>query len=417
MPYNARFAQQASNALQAAYLLFTALALVWALQSTAQSYPEHNVTSDIKFRAGLAGGPPDATALSISGALSCHSIWDEHWFSTLEGLAVASDSSHYFDGVTDNGFAKIPDADGLNLTGATIGFSGLDYELALGRQKVRLLEGRLIGTNGFWQKPQVFDAFRFEQAIGGQLNLDIHYLWAANRIGGHKAKTTLHRDDIRFEQLNGVRPISELGRHTLNSWALEAIWRHEQSTISLITLNHDNRDIDSHDSLTGGFRYNTASRHYGLKFNLRVVALAQKRLHQKIPYYDLRLDLNHRMAGFKFQRETLGASNGVAFVTPLASLHDFQGMTDQFLVTPPSGLHDSNISVLLRNSLLGTLTGEAHYFEEYSGSKLGKEFGVEWSKTFGSSLKANLRAGHFTGNNESDVWRFFITIEHKSELQ
>ena len=51
--------------------------------------------------------------------------------------------------------------------------------------------------------------------------------------------------------------------------------------------------------------------------------------------------------GFKAGYEVLeGApTGGLAFVTPLATLHKFQGWADKFLATPASGIEDAYIAV------------------------------------------------------------------------
>jgi hypothetical protein len=48
--------------------------------------------------------------------------------------------------------------------------------------------------------------------------------------------------------------------------------------------------------------------------------------------------------------QRLGENNEVAFVTPLASLHDHNSWTDTFLSTPSTGLRNYSLHYILRQS-------------------------------------------------------------------
>ena len=399
--------------MKAACLLLTLLLLLPELVVAQQSTTEHTVGASLHLRTAFTGDSPAATAHSFRATMNWKAAWSDSWITQLQANAIAADSSHYFDGVTDNGFAKIPDAEGLNLTEANILYIRPGNELILGRQSLQLLKGRLVGNNGFWQKPQVFDALRLERAFGGQIEISGSYIWQAHRIGGSRANNNLQRDDIRFEQLQGKRPVAELGKHSLNSWMLEGTFRHSRNTAKLIALNHDNQSLDDHDNVIAGLTFNHIAKLRQWRLSATVTGLSQKRLDQTIPYYDLQVAISRPRFGVTLQRETLGTKEGVAFITPLASLHDFQGMSDQFLATPSSGLHDNNLAVAFRSKTFGKVTTKAHYFERYSGQTLGHELSVEWDKTFDMQLALNLRAAQFTGRDELETWKVFVTIEQK----
>jgi hypothetical protein len=69
-----------------------------------------------------------------------------------------------------------------------------------------------------------------------------------------------------------------------------------------------------------------------------------------------------------------------AFQTPLATLHKFNGITDQFLTTPPDGLEDLYLSLaapLPGEGWLADLTFKAGY-HQYWAEKGGSHYGWEW---------------------------------------
>lgn len=374
---------------------------------------EHSISSSLRMRVGASGDTPEATALSLRAELNWQAEWSKSWTSTFRVGYVVADNHRYFDGVKDNGFDKIPDAAGLSLTEGTIRHLRPGTEMILGRQRVSLLGGRLAGANGFWQKPQVFDAFTVEQSLWGQAEVTASYLWQANRIAGPNAGAYLHRDDLRFAQLNGMRPMGELGEHALNSWLLEGTWRHESHTIKLLTLRHVNETLSAHDNVTAGLSYQYAVQAGRWRVSSRATGLTQERADNTIPYYDLLLRATHRRLAFGLQRETLGSQNRTPFITPLASLHDFQGVTDQFLTTPAEGLHDNSASASFKFKWLGSLAVKAHYFESESGKHVGEEFSIEWDKALTQQVAANFRAGQFRGKDDRELWKAFLTIDGK----
>ena len=91
-----------------------------------------------------------------------------------------------------------------------------------------------------------------------------------------------------------------------------------------------------------------------------------------------KLGLAHGPVTLKLGQELLGGDAsraGHRLLTPLATLHAFQGWADKFLVTPPQGVDDR----------YATLEAEWHglkaaaSYHDYGAEALARDYGHEWN--------------------------------------
>lgn len=94
----------------------------------------------------------------------------------------------------------------------------------------------------------------------------------------------------------------------------------------------------------------------------------------------------------KFGYEVMGGNGAVAFQTPLATLHAFNGVTDRLLVTPANGIEDFYAKIHYSFQPFewlegASLSGAYHHldFEQTSG-----EIGAEWSAKLALKLTRNI---------------------------
>ncbi|MEO0872871.1 MAG: hypothetical protein AAFY19_13060, partial [Pseudomonadota bacterium] len=98
------------------------------------------------------------------------------------------------------------------------------------------------------------------------------------------------------------------------------------------------------------------------------------------------------VAGFTLrgQREVLGSDDGIqAFQTPLATAHKFNGYADLFLVTPATGLADTNVRLSKKFKLDGVPSGiniqlTYHEFESDFGDL---DYGTEFDAVISFKIK------------------------------
>lgn len=117
----------------------------------------------------------------------------------------------------------------------------------------------------------------------------------------------------------------------------------------------------------------------------------------------------------KVDYEILGSDDGqYGFSTPLATLHKFNGWTDQFLGTPAQGLKD------LKFSLSGGLAGGKwllayHDFTADDSSNgvddLGSEINVQYTKKFAGKYNFGIKYGTYdAGDIKVDANRFWMWV-------
>jgi len=120
---------------------------------------------------------------------------------------------------------------------------------------------------------------------------------------------------------------------------------------------------------------------------------------------------------FKLRGEILGSDNGQALQTPLASLHGFQGFSDQFLQTPNDGIRDYSMLAQYDFGRVGPFSNirsfaRHHWFEaDIDGRNYGRELNL--------SLKAKLNqvgfaleyADYKAETFSSDTKTLFLTTE------
>ncbi len=124
------------------------------------------------------------------------------------------------------------------------------------------------------------------------------------------------------------------------------------------------------------------------------------------------MELGGAVAGVtaKIGYEVLEGDGTVSLQTPLATLHAFNGWTDQFLSTPADGLEDLYFSVA--GMVKGVKLLAAYH--DFEGNDSGDDFGSEWGiaavKSFGKTYKlsakyASYSAGDLAGKVDTDkLW-------------
>jgi hypothetical protein len=86
--------------------------------------------------------------------------------------------------------------------------------------------------------------------------------------------------------------------------------------------------------------------------------------------------------------EVLQGDGANAFQTPLATLHGFNGLTDQFLTTPPDGLQDLYLELDVDVPLTGAFAdiavkgGYHEFWAEHGNTHYGSEWDLGAFKTF-----------------------------------
>ncbi|MBU2181309.1 MAG: alginate export family protein [Gammaproteobacteria bacterium] len=224
-------------------------------------------------------------------------------------------------------YGTIADPDGLDLNQAAFLIKATDSSLiTLGRQRLNLDNQRFIGSVGWRQNEQTFDGFRLNQQFGSNIQLDVASLHNANRVFGPDGQNAdLHgRFNLAQAQWT-VKP-----EHVLQAY--------------LYDLNFDT--LSARSSATKGIDYKGTLQN--LKWQLAYAN--QQDAHQAPSNYQIdyhRVELSYQMSPITIKGtiERLGSDGKVAFQTPFATLHAYNGFADMFLTTPTNGLREQAIQI------------------------------------------------------------------------
>lgn len=380
------------------------LSLVIARPAAAQ---EH----DLHFESRLRGASVDtvntdgrATSLLLRFALQSH--WSET-FSTLAEIDHVATGwrDEHSDGVRFNDRPLIPDVPGTEVNQAALGLTFSQAEVLLGRQRIELDNQRFVGSNGYWQNDQTFDALSANYELFSASRLFYAYIANANRIFGDDADGE-PRSDGYYSGGGDPEESGFWGDHEHNSHLVNAHFNEwDFSDLGFYYYHIDNRDAEPDSNRSLGMRYSFERRVAGLQWRSEIEGALQKRMRvEGAPtntYARIELALALHSLEVALQRERLGASGGVGFVTPLASAHDFQGWADKAFAIDRVGMVDRAIEASWRKSPL-KIDARYHFFESAAGDiDWGREFDLDLILKIDRRQRVQLRYANYQSAPQS----------------
>lgn len=334
------------------------------------------------------------------------------WSALVEGqgnLAIVDD---YFDGL--HGAATHPliaDPDNIALTRAQIRYASPVFALTAGRQRLGFDDERFVGSVGFRQNGQSFDAVRAEITPLKGVKADLAYAWSVRTvwgIDGAGARQQAVSGDNFFANLSAQTPIGKL------------------ATFAYL--------VDQDEAAMQGYRLSSQS--YGVRLDgtqpLGKAKLAYQLSYARqsdwhhnpnnyaADYYlaDVAVDLGGPRVGVGY--EILGADDGTAltsFQTPLATGFKFQGWADRFLTTPPDGVRDLYANAGWSWKAVGPLkavTLQAAY-HDYRSDRASRSYGDEINLLASAKLgkvTAAARYAHYDANTfATDTDKFWLQLD------
>lgn len=311
------------------------------------------------------------------------------WSALVEGqgnLAIVDD---YFDGL--HGAATRPivaDPENIALARAQLRYVAPGFAVTAGRQRIGFDDERFVGSVGFRQNGQSYDAVRAEVTPVKGVKVDLAYAWSVRTIwgiDGAGARQQAVSGDNVFANIGAQTPVGKL------------------SGFAYL--------VDQDEAAMQGFRMSSQS--YGARLDGSQKAGKAKIAYQlsyarqsdwhrnpndySADYYlaDVAVDFGGPRLGAGY--EILGASDGTAltsFQTPLATGFKFQGWADRYLVTPPDGVRDLYASAGWSWKAVGPLkavTVQAAY-HDYRSDRAARSYGDE------IDLLASAKLGKITGS-------------------
>ena len=271
----------------------------------------------------------------------------------------------------------VADPDSTEVNHAFLTYTGLpDTTLQVGRQPHNLDNQRFIGTVGWRQNDQTYDSAAIINTSLPDTTLVYSYVDNVNRI---------FSDDHPLGDL-------ETSTHVIN--ASYAGWEYGKLTGYGYLIDLDDSAVFGLSSKTFGVRFSGAAPVADDVKLLYTAEYARQSDHGDNPtnysadYYTLEGGAGYKGLTAKLGYEVLGSDNGgtVAFQTPLATLHKFNGWADKFLTTPAAGLEDLYASVAYKISDVSEMLDGTQFtvvYHDFSADTGGTDYGSEWNASIG----------------------------------
>lgn len=265
-------------------------------------------------------------------------------------------------------YPTVADPSGTDINQAFARWDAGAYTFGIGRQRINRDNQRFIGGVGWRQNEQTYDALDMTWSQGSA-TASYSYVNRVSRIFGPQAGTPDRALDSDSHLINAGYDLGEFGKlsgygylldfdnaATSSSRTIGARWAGQleaKETAFPITLEY------AHQS-----DYAANSQDYSASYRLVEVGIRGEEF------------------AITLGNEVLEGTPGGAFMTPLATLHKFQGWADKFLSTPRGGVDDRYVGA---NVTVGgfAITGTLHRFAAESG-------GVDYGDEFDFSVSRKL---------------------------
>ncbi|MEJ7932852.1 alginate export family protein [Sphingobium sp. AN558] len=308
----------------------------------------------------------------------------------VEAEGTLALSENYNSGV--NGKAAYPivaDPENVELNRAQIQFRGLPKTVVtLGRQRINLDDQRFVGSVGWRQNEQTFDAARVEWTGVKNLKADVTYAWSQRTIWG------VDGFGARQQAVSGDNILANLSYKLKTGMITGFAYIVDQDEAAVTYLG---RPFSLSSQTYGARAAFSVPLSKAVKLNLLASYARQSDYHRSridyaADYWLGEIGISAKGWTLTGGYEVLGTDasacnkvNGAAVVaslqTPLATLHKFNGWADKFLVTPPNGLRDAYGSIgytLPKVGKMGPL-GLLVAYHRYDSDRLGIDYGSEWN--------------------------------------
>jgi hypothetical protein len=316
-------------------------------------------------------GAESARAASLLLRFNANTQWN-NVFAThlqLDNVSRAFKNDHS-DGVDLNGKPIIPDVGGFDLNQAYLSADFDRVKFQLGRQRINLDNQRFIGGNGFWQNEQTFDAVSSNVKVFSNSQFTYAYIDNVNRIFGDGADKYIHSNDNYYGNVDTERPAGLRGDHRHHTHIAQLNyneWDYSQLVAYGYVIN--NLTLPSASNSTLGANYTFTYKQDAIKYRVNIESAVQKQPELNnsplLPFYVLDAGIGISHIELNARYEVLSNKEGINFVTPLGSLHDFQGLANQIQNYASQGLKDSSLNIAWRATPF-KFEAQYHHFNAYT---------------------------------------------------
>ena len=376
-----KLAKPALTLLAPASLAILSIGQVNAAEATsiAEAVTEGKMKLDMNLRYEMVeqdNALKDADAFTLRTRLT-YATADYYGFSSLvefEDSRVVAGVDDYNNTLGKNpDYSVIADPETTELDQLFLKYKFKGFSVKGGRQVITFDNQRFVGHVGWRQDRQTFDGVMLDYQINDIFKIDYGYITQRNRIFAEEkdidSKDSLINASLKtgFGTLSGYGYLLEVDNDTdngLDTYGLRfAGSTHVGDIKVLYSAEYATQDSDS------------AGQSYSAD------------------YMSVEGGVGFSAITFKVGYELLGSDSGdYGFSTPLATLHGFNGWTDQFLTTPQQGLADLYASI--GGKVLGGKWAVIyHEFEADESSALVDDLGSEIDAVFSVPVYDNYTLG------------------------
>jgi len=347
---------------------------------------------EVSFRSRLRyedanQGLQGAQALTLGSKLTYASQAYQNFFVLLEvnDVTALPDDENYNSGLNNQSDdVLVLDPEGTEVNQAWLAYDASNTLFKYGRQSISLNNERLIGGDSWRQNPQTFAGLTIKNE---NLNLTRFYLGQLNSVQsvlGSDHDSSANALDAKFMNL-------EYRGFWSSKLSVYGLWLNEyasqpNSETKTYGVRFAGELGDSEFSLDYDFSYSNQED------------AGSNPLNYSANYSMFELDFGVDEVHMTVGQEVLGGSKDGYFVTPLASLHEFQGWTEQFrnqgLGNISGGIQDRYINVKHQCSEKYSIAAVYHVYasdnDATGAGDLGSEWGVEVNaeyENYGFNLK------------------------------
>ncbi len=289
------------------------------------------VSLDVNLRyenVDLSALAEQAQAVTIRTRLGYSSAAYKGWLGHLDFeniTALEDDYNSTTNGILDRPVVADPETTEVNQ--AFLEYSGLkDQTFRLGRQRLIFDNARFVGNVGWRQNEQTFDAAFWQYKGAHKTSYSLVWVDRANRVFGDDHP----QGNFDLNSLLAHFQIASLKLGNLSAFA----YLIENESLPLTS----HKDIGAR--LEGAWKLNDQ-----LAFGHEVSYAKQTPFRDGVDALDndylmLAWGPNYKQWKARVGYEVLGGNGSAGFMTPLATLHAFNGWADMFLSTPVNGLQD-----------------------------------------------------------------------------
>lgn len=279
-------------------------------------------------------------------------------------------------------YSVIADPKTTELDQAYIKYSGGNTSAKFGRQVIALGNQRFVGHVGWRQDRQTFDAIGLNHKFNKQFSAEYYYVMQRNRIFSNDA------DVDSDDHLLNLKYKSDVGTLTLYGYFLE-VDNNIENSLDTIGV-----------SFVGSKKMDAFKLSYAAEFATQESDTAATDFDAN--YWMFEAGLGYTNINVKLGIENLGSDNGAyGFATPLATLHKFNGWSDQFLGTPAQGLQDIYVK-LIGKAFGGKYVIAWHDFSADDSTPRVNDFGTELNLQYTYAFNKHYSVGVKYANYSAD---------------